>query len=468
MNAEPAPTTAEHNAGSDERARFRFTLRGLMALFAGVAVGAVEAQLEHACSWKPELKHPRWGDALFACLSAWAAFGLGRQIIDLWRASPKWKSLAPDERWGAKFAIGWRAATILLLFTYHGVRVLLAGKRISLPEESQAFLFEPADALRRAFLCLLLMFALWSAPRLRSAARRRSIAWRGLQSLSLACGAALCLLLWWKLSEMHFLVHVACVGVEAFQPARFAIPNYNIAVHYPAFVQQSLLGVVLAGLSFALSCFLTTSWRHSRGRAFLLLCLGAALAALSWHTARLTIVGVRQVSPWMIEAYEVGPIHRWVTAGLMVCVAAAALAMRQAQTAAIRKHWPLLAWRANVSRYYHEGRSWSAACVLAAGAGIVQEALEMARWNLGNFGTGEFDAILSQPMVAMYAAIGLLAMRATYSQASIEASELTAISLPKFCVAFVTNLVVLGCAIPILAAFSTSLWLTRWYDLPAL
>ncbi len=436
------------------RARFRFTLRGLMVSIVGVAMGALEAQLEH----------PRFSDAMLTCLSVWAAFGLAHQISDLWRASSKWNLLTTDERWGTRFAIAWRVAVILLLLAYYGVRTLLAGKEFSLPEEDAAvFSFPPAAALREALLCLLLMLILWSVPRLRSPPRRRSIVWWGLQGVAATCGAALCLLLWWRLSVIHFLVQVACVGVESYQPTRFAIPNFNTAVRYPAFVLESLFDATLVGLSFALIWFLSQSWQHSRRRLFLLLCLGAELATLSWYTVWLTTVGARRVSPWMVEVWQIGSVHRWITAALVVAVVAAALAMRLARTPTSAAHGPALAWRSDAGRYYHERRSWSACCMLAGAAGVAQEAIELARITAG---TELFEEVLGHPMVAMYSATCLLAMRATFARAPRDAVDFTPVSMPRFCVFFVANLITLSCAGPAMTALSTSLWLTRWYDLP--
>ncbi|MGH7136868.1 MAG: hypothetical protein ACREHD_14100, partial [Pirellulales bacterium] len=259
-----------------------------------------------------------------------------------------------------------------------------------------------------------------------------------------------------------------CTGIECNKPTRFAIPNFNIAVLYPAFVRQALFDVALLGLGFAFTWILARIWQHRWWRLLLLVCLAANLVALSWYTAWLVSVGVRRVSPWMVEAFEVGPLHRWITAGLVVAVVAAALAMRLARIAIPRDHWPSLAWRANEDGYYHEWRSWSVGCMLGGATGIAQETLELAR---GTPGAWLLDETLGQPMVAMYAAICLLAMRATCAgtpRQVDEDAELAGVSLPRFCVFFLANLVTLMCAGPALAAFSMSLWLTRWYDLPGL
>lgn len=201
MNAnQSAP---EYTAGLPKRRPLRFTLRGVMVFIAGIAAGAVEAQLEH----------PRWGDAVLTCLSEWAALGLAHQIADMWHASSKWTTLPADERWGARLGIAWRAAVILLLIAHYCIRTLLAGKQLSLPGAELgpfSFSFEPATALWSAFLCLLLMFILWSIPRLRRPARRRPVIHFCMQLIAALCGAALCLVLWWRLGWIHFLVNVAC------------------------------------------------------------------------------------------------------------------------------------------------------------------------------------------------------------------------------------------------------------------
>ena len=80
--------------------RLKFSLRGLMVVVFGAAVGmAVMRQ-----------RYDSWQEGLLAAVACWFALGLLQQVRDQWRTCRT--DMPRDERWRCRFTIGWRLVAI--------------------------------------------------------------------------------------------------------------------------------------------------------------------------------------------------------------------------------------------------------------------------------------------------------------------------------------------------------------------
>jgi len=85
-------------SASDSHSRFRFTLRGLMAVIFGAAVGLTAARQ----SWVS------WHEAMLTSVVCWFVLGLVSQILDLRSALSREAGIDGDLRFVCCIDMAWR------------------------------------------------------------------------------------------------------------------------------------------------------------------------------------------------------------------------------------------------------------------------------------------------------------------------------------------------------------------------
>lgn len=270
--------------------RLRFTLPGLMICTFGIAVGVAE--------WRRPLTSI--GDAMLAALSAWAVVGLLGQIRDLWRRFHRDRDLTPEQNWGVRFALVWRAVVILLWIGCYAVRECEATGVLSLPEREGSFV-DVGESLRIALACLLLLIV--ATPQaVKPSAKSSSLPNHLLQVFSLCAASAFALLVWWNSLFVTYLVHVACEGIAGLTPAHFAeggvVPSLDN--RYRPYIWLSASAVALAAINYiCLSRLASHQYKYWRVAA---MSVAISVPALYRLAIWLATVGLKRVSPFFFAA----------------------------------------------------------------------------------------------------------------------------------------------------------------------
>ncbi len=243
-----------------QRPRFQYTLRGLMVLFLGVAVGLGWARM----------RGPN-GEAILAAATVWIVLGLAAQVRDLWRTFHGRTGLTRDQRWGWRFAVFWRLGIACLLIGYYGVTLLAHHALIELPDHEESLLPEGVQ-LREGLLYLSLVIALSSTPRL--TARRKPRRFSCMLDVVAVIGCALlCLLIVVDRMMLTFLVHVACNAIDFAQPLRYSSPDVYSKARGRELLGWSFLAAAFFLVVPAVLCRFTREWRRSRKSRVIWTCL---------------------------------------------------------------------------------------------------------------------------------------------------------------------------------------------------
>lgn len=489
---------------SEER-RFQFSLRGLMVLMFGVACGLSVVSLEKG----------NWAGGLLAAVSIWIILGLISQVRDLFRAFYGRSDLSGDERWGWRFAAFWRTAAASLLLGHHVVNLLLERGLLVLSEFPEA-MFDVDTDLRDALLYLTLLIVLFSVPQ---SPPKRSASWRsrllnigGVFIAIVLCllvwsnrwfleyaffwllvlmvlasvlrsapaqprspwrrvlgvvggivggiGAVVCCLCFWSSQTLiYYLVHVALLGIENTLAPPFAIEGVSpdTVARSQAFFWRSLIAAGFVLVNLALIHQLAGQW--TRGFRRRLIWAGLLLPSLAITTAYpvwLYTSGLRSASPFMADALEIGPLHRWVYALLVVIVLATAATYRIVHNSDESTQGPEANWRRNPRSYYHERRPLIMLLVVATIVACIAD-LVSRRW-------------IIYPTAYLIAAGFLLALQksfwAGYRPLNSQPAHPPRLPLPRFCAIWSAMFLTAVFGMPTLAWFSFAVWLSPWYQLP--
>ncbi|HEX7379498.1 MAG TPA: hypothetical protein VF278_20415 [Pirellulales bacterium] len=365
------PQTANEPAqAAATRHSFRFTIRGLFVCVFGIAFGLAESRRANGSV----------GEGLLAALSAWAALGLGRQARDLYRHFHDRHDLTREQRWGARFAIGWRSGAILLWTTYYVMRQCQDAGLLSLPEQTNwAVWFDVGRELRLALLGLLLLIA--AGPRFSVVAGRSSLWSKTISGLAIVAGALLALVFYWDQMAITFLIHVVCELKDSgcFWPYRFAhLPAVpTLTQRYQPFIRGAAAAVFLGLFNCGVLWRLAVQWSRLRWLKAAVLATGIALlcALEQW----LATSALSRASPYMAANVRLASAYDYLLAvaviGVAVTVAAYRCCARPWDTAGDVN----TAWRAN-REYPHERAYWMALLAAAMVGAVIQDEIVPHGW----------------------------------------------------------------------------------------
>jgi hypothetical protein len=455
-----APETAQT---SGRPSRFQFSLRGLMVLVFGVAVG-----LSMGC-----MRTLDWTHGILGAAMAWIFLGLMAQVRDLWGTFHGRSDLAGDERWGWRFAVFWRVG-VACLFAAIYILAALAELRLVDLSESKDTIWPVGAELRDALLFVCLLTVLYGV--LPARQPKRSGRWSSLLEVAgVAAGVVLCVFICWDSMCVQFLVTITVQGIEMAQPLRFAREGVDLlpAARTARFFRECLLAFGLALVTLGLVYVLATQWSRARWRRVVLVALTVTAIPISaGYLIWVLAVAMPHALPVMIEAQRPVPLHVWISALLVVLVMATAATYRLVSLPVEPSRGAELSWRPAEGRYYHERPAVILLVVFAIGAQVIDVVWILQIWHLyGVLGWSEIvrgclteGAILLRllvPCVAGYAWLKLI--RRSVTPGMIAPRRLPA---GRFCAVWMAMVLAVAIAIPAVAIFSFAVWFSPWYRLP--
>lgn len=441
-------------SASDSQPRFRFSLRGLMAVIFGTAVGLTAARQ----SWVS------WHEALLTSVVCWFALGLVSQILDLRAVLSRETGIDGDLRFGGRLAIAWRMTAILLLVGYCTLEALRRQGLLTLAAQESS-VFDVGNQLRELLFNLAIIVIVSSAPQGKLHRHEDRIADRLIQPAAWLAAIAVCLLVWSSWPLIVFLVHVAISGIESSFPTRFADPDIvpNLLARTKRFVIHVYLAALLIPVNMWLTRQLAEKWTQRTRRSTILACLSASLGVTLGYLAWFRKVGVGQFSPHFAYHSSAAPLHLWLSAALLIMFASAVASYRLVSSRSETAGIPQLDWRRHPRRYLHERRLTLLALALALGGNI----FEILQIGWGRTWQDTAERLLNWPENFMVLAAFWLAacqlFRGSRNSSKSAADGQVAVSPRQFGAVWLATSLTLLTAIPLIAWFCFSLWLLLGY-----
>jgi len=440
--------------------RFQFSLADLLMVVTGVAVGCSFAKLKDS--------HP--DDGLFAAAVAWIVYGLIRQIRDLGGAYRKAAGLSPDQRWGWRFAMAWRADLTVVFIGCLLTKALVATDCISLSDgdASRGQFWGGGSYLRESLLALALFVVLAaSGPRPLHASKRRT--GPVLMIFAAVAAALLGLIVWCDELLVCHLVNIACMAIEFFAPSRNsldAIQAYSLARAWTFLIWSALSAGLLVADMICIR-WLVRCWAIDRRARWLAGgCLAISLALTAIYPFWIMSHGLRDIAPRMAEFCFIGPIHRWVTWAIIVLISVTAGAWRVVSFVEPPPEKGQLNWRRGP--VYVNERPILA--FLVAGTILLHEAFLFRKASMW-LSFMDWWSLLSATIVPdglrlLWFAVLLLALYQSIPRWRKPAEPLPAgprpLPIGLFSAVWIALLATLLCALPIIAGLSFGIWLNAW------
>jgi hypothetical protein len=296
-----------------------------------------------------------WYSGALAALSLWIVVGLGAQMHDLWANCPRSGALPVEERWGWRFAVGWRLAIACLISLCFVIHVLIATRFLLLDDERGIYL--SAAQVCRAVLLTALIVATASSPRLAPRPARRPWSWVG-DILRFTLAAILAAAVVRERLLVVNLVHVTIAVIGMAQPRDlcegFASSNPRDFAHLFAVATAGIVAVLVScGLLWLLArCW----WRGRAQRVSIAVLLVASLAVMIAIAGRIGLVELPRISPLMAAQITMPKFGLLVLAAMLVLLLVTAAARRWSEPLPSDSAVASIPWRRDERRYYHERR----------------------------------------------------------------------------------------------------------------
>jgi hypothetical protein len=440
---------------SQPRRPFRFSLRELMGIVFGLAVGLAAMRQSRV----------EWYEGLLVSANYWIILGLASQIFDLHLALRRTPNLSADLRTGGRFAIAWRLIVIALLVGYCTLEALRRQGLLTLPEV-EGPMIAVGEALRNLLFYLALIMVMSSIPRRAPRQRREAEFYRALKIAGWLPAAALCLSVWTAWPQITFLVHLAISGIENTFPLQYANPDVDLDLMARSrrFAVHACAAAALVPLSMCLTRRLSQAWSLT-GRVpwTMIACLTMTLAAAACYIVWLCTIGLPQFSPCFAENPTSAPWSIWLSAGLLLVLASGAASYRLIGLASGTAPSAMLHWRREPRRYYHE-RGWTVFVLAIALAGKVFTTLRSA-WLFDLGGALQFFFIWPENYIIVGAFWLALcgAFRSLRPRCESTAAGQDPLALGRFAGVWLPAFLTFFFAAPLLAWLSFSYWLLVGY-----
>jgi hypothetical protein len=346
--------------------RWQFSIRGMLIFTASVAIGASVWQAKLA-SWtsqgtlgvpeKQEFIRSGWAGGILIVFIIWFMFGLLYQIRDLWKFSAAHRELESEQRLGLRLEIVWRASVIALLLGYAVLAVLLNQGWIVLPEKDDINLWGGGDMAREAAMILILLLIVASVPHARRKPKWPPVYWL----INLAAwwlAISICLKYWKDETCIAHLVHIATIGIDISFPLKFSrIDPTQYRDRCALFYHWSMISAAIVIFNWICLRCLARQWSKGAVRRWIgsVLFLGGIAAVgsfLVWLYGR----GLEQISPYFAEIGPQEPWHCWIAIVLVYFILITAMAYQSSVDYDPLPQPPILSWRKNWDKYYHEWR----------------------------------------------------------------------------------------------------------------
>ena len=427
---------------SQPRPHFRFSLRELMGIIFGLALGLAAMRQSRI----------EWYEGLLVSAIYWIILGLARQIVDLRAALRGMPALSADLRTGGRFAITWRLIAIALLVGYGTLEALRRQGLLTMPEvEGQMIGF--GEALRKLLFYFALIMVMASEPSRAKPAPAVASLDRILKSVAWPAALGLCLFAWISYIEHSYTFRFANLKVD-----------FGLVARTRWFVIHFGLVAALVPLNMWLTCRLARTWTLA-GRvpwkviACLMTSLVAAAGNVGWfyYFGWYYAVGLPRFSPYFAESQISAPMSVWLTAALLTLLASAAASYRLISSFSEPRQTAALYWRREPRRYHHE-RFWTTCVLVVALGGKITAALYwLSNWRIS------LEFFLTWPENYVIVAAFWLAVCVLF-QGFRRARESTDIGQPplvrrQFAAVWLASLLTFSLSLPVLAWFCFSLWL---------
>jgi hypothetical protein len=467
----------ESSDNASPRRRFQFSLRGLMVLMFGVAVGFSAAMGAKETDFDERLYSfgERLCAGLLAAVSAWVALGLINQARDLWSAFHGRSGLCSEERWGWRFAVLWRVGVACLLVGYYTINILLARELLALPERNDDF-WHVGARLRDALFHISLLIALAGVPRVRQSRPRPSRFQPVINILGWLAAAYWCLFVWSNMMIVPALVHISIMGTAMAEPlwlSRESMITYSTArLHHFLWASICAVGLLLAHLGVVRQ-FARQQARRLRRRWLWAGVLIPSLAIVAVYPIWLVARRLRDIAPLFAETYDPGPSHLWVAAGLLIAVFVTCASRRLMRAARNPARASELHWRRDPQRYYHEGRTIAVLVVIALALKFIMDFIPTLQdlWDMTRFFASYdnaigwcFEELFCDPSTYLLVTVLLIAVRNVFRGRvrSIDSRLDGPPGLPvvRFCVVWCILFLTVVFAVPTLAGLGFAIGLS--------
>ena len=450
-------STDESSSSSNEpsRSSWRFSIRGLLILVFGCAVGFARLRYWGHSWWQATA-------AAGLAISVWIVIGLLTQAWAL-RQRLRQHELSPDARCALRFGIGWRWAIGTLLVAYHAV------------EHIGAEVFESDQALMAGwhpeviyYLVLVVILA-----SIRSGGKRRRPPKDQYLRYGLVwiLGIIYCSIALYDQLTVHYLVYIAVRGIEA---SNSLFPPFLDGVN-PLFVQRAepafWLGISSAALmpfNFLFIYFAARS-RSVRRRRICQVLFPIGFSVMTGLFLWNCLIALPTAAPLMMaQRIEGGVWHFLLIAAPCLLILTTATAYRW--TAAFSKPTPDDEQRVAVREppYLHERRllvgALAGVLLIDLGRTVIQlldPSLSLAAWNWG-------DACYLFVFRSMPAGIAVCILATQKALTGKRQAQFPPVSLPelsfkRFLSVWLALIMTLLVAIPVSAAYGFALWLAIWF-----
>jgi hypothetical protein len=357
----PSMPQLTSNATDHKLTRWQFSISGMLVFTLSVAIGAAVVQVnvrDLLATSAPVYALFKAGlCGLLIIIAFWMICGILYQVRDLRSVRVSHPPLCSEHRWGLRFEIFWRLIMALLMAICILMVFLINQKIIILPVPSDI-----SYLLIGSFIdvvpAILLLALVGSVPYVRRK-EYSSLLHRGLWLIVCVLAGALCLELWSNQTLIHHLVHIATAGIDYAQPLQFSsIDSRYYKICANLFFWWSILSSMIVIINWAILGRLARKWsRGFKQRLPWIVLLIAGVTATSTFVIWLYARGLKEISPCLAESCNEAPIHYWLSAALLVIILVTIITYRSAVDRDQIVNMPLIEWRRNPQKYYHEWRA---------------------------------------------------------------------------------------------------------------
>ena len=438
--------------------RPRFTLRGILAVTAAIAVG---------CTMWPTPGADGF-EVVLATVTVCVVFGMLRQSLDLFRAYRECTGLTTAQRNGWRWTILWRLVGSAILTVMLGLQYAINAELIKAsmtgPPLDDFMTSLSADSLLNVIYFVTLTLV-WVSVLRRRRPREPRHPWQHVILVAgIVLGVLLCALVLREINTVTFLVYLAIHGIEAAEPLQFSaelIESLRIDVA-GQITRRTLFALVALFMSFVALARAVRALRARRRSTWIwgavfVGALGFEIQHMRWYLS----FGLPRLSPTFSEATRAVFGTGWAEAAGLLAIASAAAAYvlsRDEMTADPAADVVFTPQR----QYLHENPMVTATVVVAGILWLIEGCWDLnTGWSFSLLQT--IGYMFLYPDFYPYYALGLAALYATFATlrplSRRPAMQIPGLPLARFLTVWLATWVAAVVAIPVLAIFGFAMWL---------